>query len=68
MADYKGCEPQKQTNYDRIKAMSVKELAEFLNKRIRCETCAYGNNGICYSPKRKCLNGVLDWLKSEVKE
>lgn len=49
-----------QTNADRIRAMSDKELALFLhyfNKRI-CEHCAYERK--CTS---KCIGGVRDWLQ-----
>ena len=63
--------PKKQTNFEKIKAMSVEELAKWLCKHMDCwET----------DPTRLCPgyefctthdgeeNGLIAWLKSEVEE
>ena len=54
-------EPPKPTNADKIRAMSDKELAEFLMKPTRivpkyeCEDC-----------ENDCTECVFEWLKKEV--
>lgn len=60
-------ELQKMTNEERIKSMSVRDLANFLHERMSscgdcpiCETC-----GADY---RYCLRNLERWLKSEVEE
>jgi hypothetical protein len=57
----------KQTNFDRIKAMSVEELAKLL---CYCSDCG---NGRCYGDKLctysdGACNGLVKWLESEVQE
>ena len=50
---------------DRIRAMSDEELAEFLDQfDSTCGMCIY--QGGCYG--KNCNDGILQWLKSEVKE
>lgn len=53
------------TNFDRIKCMSVEEMAEFLES---VEDAGYNDSSI--TPK--CPNGfhmdMLKWLESEVEE
>lgn len=60
-------EPQKakMTNYDRIKAMSVEEMANLL---CGCSDCGNGRcygNDLCTQGDGAC-NGVVKWLESEV--
>lgn len=53
------------TNYERIKKMSVEEMANFLYKLDdNCTTCCatYGN---CYD--EDCEKGVKKWLETETK-
>ena len=50
---------QKQTNYDRIHAMSVEELAEWLTKIT---------NDAQSDSRTKCDYQWDEWLKSEAKE
>ena len=59
----------KQTNYDRIRNMSVEELAEFMQK---CgwdfpPYCDYqkATRGIC---DQNCLKCAKQWLEQEVEE
>lgn len=54
------------TNYERIKAMSVDEMAEFLSDYASCETCPR-----LYSCLRlgttldECKQVIKQWLESE---
>jgi hypothetical protein len=62
------------TNYERIKNMSIEELAEFMHGQL-CGKCTY-NEGydedgkIQCSLSRKfdddCINGTVEWLKQNV--
>lgn len=65
------------TNYDRIRNMSVEEMAKALNKRsignVDCEKfCAYTKDGRCNKfendGKGSCVDGIKLWLESEVEE
>ena len=51
----------KQTNYDRIRNMSVEEMANLICHNYRCRKCAYTKccNG-------ECEIGIKEWLESEV--
>jgi hypothetical protein len=47
-------------NIDKIKAMTVEEMAEFLAERTSCLICGIPcENGVC-------VNKMQDWLESEV--
>ena len=50
-------------NYERIKNMTIDELAEFLCNN-ECEQCAYKGFDCGYD----CFIGVKQWLESEVEE
>ena len=58
-------ESGKQTNADRIRNMSDKELAEWINTKSTCEQCAYEPENLCIKPRTTCTNGILKWLQSE---
>ena len=51
------------TNYEKIKAMSVDEMVDFINKTNACEKCAHNN---CCDGE--CRSGIREWLESEVEE
>lgn len=53
------------TNGDKIRQMSDKELAEFLDKISGCRLCDCHKRGNCNS---ECLKGHLAWLRKEVEE
>lgn len=55
--------PPKQSNYDRIRAMTDEELAEWLDRLI-----THCNDGPCFNcfMQEACLTSVIDWLKQEV--
>lgn len=59
------------TNYERIKGMSVEEMAELLSNEDECERyCAFTKNGKCnsFGDINECKKGVELWLNSEVEE
>ena len=58
--------PQKQTNADRIRAMSDEELAEFIAYSTSCETCVVRKGGSDECHNTNCSTAWLDWLKEEV--
>lgn len=57
------------TNYERIKAMSVEEIAEYilLSEPSYCHFCVYlGHNH--EETGYDCREGIQKWLESEVEE
>lgn len=58
------------TNYERIKAMSVEEMAHKLIVKDCQQYCAFTKNGRCasYDDDIPCENGVIKWLNSEAEE
>lgn len=68
--DCEGYKPM--THYEKIKAMSVEEMAEWLERiRLCCATDLCGRRcpfaEICFSNAEEPKE-TLDWLKQEVKE
>ena len=59
------------TNYERIKAMSVDEMAGFLSNKMDCFNCLAFESHLCNGPhsitKEKCVFYQKQWLESEVK-
>lgn len=64
------------TNYDKIKAMSIEQLAEFIQDMGYCKKCAYcggmdeDDNYLCNAPhndlmNNDCITGCIKWLKRE---
>ena len=60
---------EKQTNADRIRAMSDEELAELIlrcascdKEKVMCVPLEYKNSGNCNG---RCVDGRLNWLKQE---
>jgi len=57
-------------NFEKIKAINIDEMAEFLNYS-KCKMCAYikshDNLPLC-TGNYECLNGISQWLESEVRE
>ena len=56
-------EMKRMTNYEKIKNMTVDEMAELLNNKD-CDQCAYKGDECGYD----CLIGVKEWLQSESEE
>lgn len=52
------------TNYEKIKAMSVEEMAEFIHGLFGWE----GSCGFCKTCDNDCIGGMKKWLESEVEE
>ena len=65
------------TNYEKIKGMSVEEMAEYMSDRTpECEEaiCAAkdvwetnGHTELCHYSRDTCVQAVKEWLESEVK-
>ncbi len=52
------------TNFEKIKNMTVGEMAEWLQDGINeCNCCTYGLNFACSD---NCIYGIKQWLESEV--
>ncbi len=55
------------TNYDRIKKMSVEEMAEFMCDNFDCGVCpAFDNNFCGYDNLKVCGKAMKKYLESEV--
>lgn len=54
----------RETNADRIRAMSDEELAEFIDK---CEAAGYNDSSIARDKNNELMN-MLDWLKQPAEE
>jgi hypothetical protein len=54
------------TNYEKIKAMSVEEMAELIDDSP-CNSCNYRQKGFSKCPQ-ECEEGIKEWLESEVEE
>lgn len=63
----------RQTNGDRIRAMSDAQLVGFIvtalsAKAIECDYCIHRDE-VCRNkrPSRRCAAGMIEWLRSEVR-
>lgn len=60
------------TNYERIKQMSVEEMADFINHETDgiCSCCDLypDKKDKCYMIEGECKRGIKRWLESEVQE
>ena len=52
------------TNLDRVKSMTVDELAELLSTKA-CEYCAYLDFAPCGFGAPACKDGIKKWLEQE---
>lgn len=55
------------TNYDRIKAMSVEEMADYFNGIFDCSNCP-NDMFLCESKDSVCTKYIKQWLEQEVSE
>ena len=55
---------QKQRQIDRIRNMSVDELAKFFHNHINCHICKLKDK----CTYKECEQGIKQWLLSEVQE
>ena len=60
-------EPVTNTNFDRIKAMSVEKMAEFISKRPFC-VLSVGEECLRWQHKGDCKEHARQYLESEVQE
>lgn len=66
---YEGCNFEGNTNGNKIRAMSDEEKADFFAKFTTiCEMCIHINENCMTMSDDRCREGILQWLKSEVKE
>lgn len=63
---------KKMTNFERIKGMSVEELAELITSgewSAICHFCKYYGSENCYieneGASKNCVDGIKEWLESE---
>ena len=57
------------TNYERIRNMSLEEMADFLRKNhSACCYCAYSDKRCIANKDMLCKGGICEYLESEVKE
>ena len=58
------------TNYERIRKMSVEEMATELSyNRLRClHCCAYTTDECLNNRSLTCKSGIIKWLNSEVEK
>ena len=59
--------PVKMTNYDRIKSMSVVEMAKAIHSS-EAESCLFCSNDKCTIIEENCIQGIIKWLLQEVSE
>lgn len=63
-------EQKKQRQIDRIRSMSVEELARFINhiENAPCSCCNHKDCDGDSTNHTKCHNGIKQWLETEVEE
>lgn len=63
-------EPRASTNFEKIKLMSIEEMTGNIYKYAHnmCVFCVYRQGWKCASPLKTCVNGIKQWLESEVEE
>lgn len=64
---YEWIEEDKQTNFDRIRTMSIEEMADMFQKNIHtCDFCIKKDAAECVD--EHCKDNIKKWLESEVSE
>ena len=54
------------TNYERIKSMSIEQLAKMLDGE--CQFCAYDGEDCMFNHDIHCEEGCIKWLKNNYEE
>ena len=62
-----GVEAVQYTNFERIKNMSVEELAEFIDSGDECGFCNQFGGDTGRECDGDCVECIIFWLRSEVK-
>lgn len=52
------------TNFEKLKEMSVEEIATYLCNLSECSSCPHGND-CAFPPDEKYKNGFQFWLEEE---
>lgn len=56
------------TKFENFKNMSIEEMAAEMNDKL-LNACDYCNSRICgLRTENACINGIIDWLQSEVEK
>ena len=55
-------------NYERIKQMSVEDMAEFITNLSIHRCCYYDNTVQCTGLESQCQDGIKQWLLAECEE
>ena len=58
------------TNYERIKNMSIEEMAQFINRTeaAPCSSCNYTGHACGNGSKQEiCISEIIKYVESEVK-
>ena len=65
-----GYEKRNMTRFEQIKLMDVGEMAKdiYLYAHNMCRCCIYSKGWHCTSELKTCVNGIKQWLESEVEE
>ena len=72
--DFENCNEKHQSNADRIRSMTDKDMAMFLRSLTECVRCpAWDRDGEydmrpCYTGKQSCSYMWLSWLKERAKD
>ena len=56
------------TNYERIRQMSIDEMAEWSARCTSCDVCAFeldDEECTCYFRMGRCISGHKKWLEQE---
>lgn len=62
-------ENKKQTNFERIISKNIDEFVYWMfMSDTNCDSCVYKRMDCHKDPKMKCMEGMKEYLKSEVKE
>ena len=60
------------TQFERIKNMSIDNLANFIDEIGACRLCKYKGTYNCYAEgyvgTLTCFNGIKEWLESDVED
>ena len=52
------------SRYDKIKELSVNDMAEFLSFYFECDRCPSKRDG-CSENDACCMDAIRDWLKQD---
>lgn len=59
-------DPKPRTNFDRIKAKSIEEMAAFIFNGSICDKCVRRGCSGTYDFENECHDGIIKWLKQNI--